>query len=132
MSAQPLSKARCGMRQRWLLMGWLAAIAACTSEKLVTSPIDDVLTDGKTVFRFDTFGDEAFWTDTLKMHQVVQGISPKTALGVGLKVDVDALPAGLVSRSEEHTSELQSRSDLVCRLLLEKKKKKDSQTIRNI
>ncbi len=86
------------MRQRWLLMGWLAAIAACTSEKLVTSPIDGVLTDGKAVFRFDTFGDEAFWTDTLKMHQVVQGISPKTALGVGLKVDVDALPAGLVSQ----------------------------------
>src|SRR2546421_4245030 len=28
------------------------------------------------------------------------------------------------TRSEEHTSELQSRSDLVCRLLLEKKKKK--------
>ena len=50
------------MRPRWLLMGWLAAIAACTSEKLVTSPIDDVLTDGKAVFRFDTFGDEAFWT----------------------------------------------------------------------
>jgi len=86
------------MRPRWLLMGWLAAIAACTSEKLVTSPIDDVLTDGKAVFRFDTFGDEAFWTDTLKMHQVVQGISPKTALGVGLKVDLDALPAGLVSQ----------------------------------
>src|SRR6266513_706683 len=98
MAAQPPSKARCGMRQRWLLMGWLAAIAACRSEKLVTSPIDGVLTDGKAVFRFDTFGDEAFWTDTLKMHQVVQGISPKTALGVGLKVDVDALPAGLVSQ----------------------------------
>src|SRR2546428_10320299 len=31
------------------------------------------------------------------------------------------------SRSEEHTSELQSRSDLVCRLLLEKKKKREAQ-----
>src|SRR3989440_1865923 len=31
-------------------------------------------------------------------------------------------PASIVTRSEEHTSELQSRSDLVCRLLLEKKK----------
>src|SRR2546423_7036546 len=98
MAAQPCSKARCGMRQRWLLMGWLAAIAACTSEKLVTSPIDGVLTDGQHIFRFDTCGDEAFWTDTLKMHQVVQGISPKTALGVGLKVDVGALPAALVSQ----------------------------------
>src|SRR5438874_5434018 len=33
-------------------------------------------------------------------------------------------PAGDARRSEEHTSELQSRRDLVCRLLLEKKKKK--------
>src|SRR2546428_4225786 len=38
-------------------------------------------------------------------------------------------PAG--KRSEEHTSELQSRSDLVCRLLLEKKKKKHNQHLRN-
>src|SRR5699024_11488112 len=34
------------------------------------------------------------------------------------------IPSGQVTRSEEHTSELQSRFDLVCRLLLEKKKKK--------
>src|SRR5438034_5899362 len=36
-----------------------------------------------------------------------------------------AWPAGELLRSEEHTSELQSHSDLVCRLLLEKKKKKE-------
>src|SRR5205814_10495718 len=118
MSAQPLSKARCGMRQRWLLMGWLAAIAACRSEKLVTSPIDGVLTDGKAVFRFDTFGDEAFWTDTLKMHQVVQGISPKTALGVGLKVDVDALPAGLVSQLKAGQANLDDPATTVTLLSL--------------
>src|SRR5207245_7697835 len=106
------------MRQRWLLMGWLAAIAACTSEKLVTSPIDDVLTDGKAVFRFDTFGDEAFWTDTLKMHQVVQGISPKTALGVGLKVDLDALPAGLVSQLKAGQGNLDDPATTVALLAL--------------
>src|SRR2546421_9230102 len=40
--------------------------------------------------------------------------------------DLEAIHSGLqrADRSEEHTSELQSRSDLVCRLLLEKKKKK--------
>src|SRR5438034_8390775 len=37
-------------------------------------------------------------------------------------------PGGLPTRSEEHTSELQSHSDLVCRLLLEKKKKKQKKT----
>src|SRR5438067_8605205 len=36
------------------------------------------------------------------------------------------LPAGTTTRSEEHTSELQSRFDLVCRLLLEKKKHRRS------
>ena len=57
---------------------------------------------GRHTFRFDTFGDEAFWGDTLRLHQAIEGsrfggvgagVSPKTALAVGLKVDVDALPA---------------------------------------
>jgi hypothetical protein len=48
---------------------------------------------GKDIFRFDTFGDEQYWTDTLRMHEVIQSaVSPATALSVGLKVDVDALP----------------------------------------
>src|SRR5262245_41483656 len=48
---------------------------------------------GKDVFRTETFGDESFWTDTLMMHRVIQSsVSPNTALSVGLKVDVDALP----------------------------------------
>src|SRR5438132_10680464 len=38
-----------------------------------------------------------------------------------VKVNCAAIPADLLERSEEHTSELQSHSDLVCRLLLEKK-----------
>src|SRR5437016_1881543 len=85
------------MRQRWLLATMLVALVAC-SESPTNPAIERTLFDGQHIFRFDTFGDEAFWTDTLKMHQVVQGISPKTALGVGLKVDVDALPAALVSQ----------------------------------
>ena len=64
-----------------------------------------LLTEGRQVFRFDTFGDEAFWGDTLQLHKAIEGtkfggvgpgVSPKTALAVGLKVDVDALPAQLV------------------------------------
>lgn len=48
---------------------------------------------GRQIFRFDTFGDEAKWTDTLRMHEVIaSAVDPTTALSVGLKVDVDALP----------------------------------------
>lgn len=48
---------------------------------------------GQQVFRFETFGDEQFWTDTARMHEVVQkSVSPTTALSVGLKVDADAIP----------------------------------------
>jgi hypothetical protein len=59
---------------------------------------------GRQIFRFDTFGDEKFWGDSLKLHRAVAGaanggvgpgLSPRAALGVGLKVDVDALPAEL-------------------------------------
>jgi mono/diheme cytochrome c family protein len=49
---------------------------------------------GQQIFRFDTFGDEQFWTDTARMHEVIQkSVSPATALSVGLKVDAEAIPA---------------------------------------
>jgi mono/diheme cytochrome c family protein len=52
-----------------------------------------LVAQGKEIFRFDTFGDEVYWTDTLRMHEVIAtGVSPRTALTVGLKVDSDALP----------------------------------------
>src|SRR5690554_7379730 len=44
--------------------------------------------------------------------------------------DDDVARAGCVIRSEEHTSELQSRPHLVCRLLLEKKKKKKKRILK--
>lgn len=64
-----------------------------------------VLAEGRQTFRFDTFGDEAYWGDTIRLHQAIEGarfggvgpgVSPRTALAVGLKVDVDALPSTLV------------------------------------
>src|SRR5579863_5793162 len=66
-----------------------------------------LVTQGRQIFRFDTFGDQTFWGDTLKLHQAIEGsglggvgpgVSPKTALTVGLKVDVDALPANLLQQ----------------------------------
>src|SRR5687767_3719866 len=54
------------------------------------------LPDGKDTFRFDTFGDEQLWTDVLRMHEVVATVPPATALAVGLKVDVEALPDAVI------------------------------------
>src|SRR3546814_1700927 len=49
--------------------------------------------EGRQVFRYDTFGDEIKWTDQLRMNEVIStAVSPVTALAVGLKVDVEALP----------------------------------------
>src|SRR5688572_8943239 len=48
--------------------------------------------EGRRIFRFDTFGDEQLWTDVLRMHEVIATVPPTTALAVGLKVDVEALP----------------------------------------
>jgi hypothetical protein len=75
-----------------------ATTASATS---ATSEAAKLADHGQQVFRFDTFGDQAFWGDTLKLHEAIEGaklggvgpgVSPRTALAVGLKVDSDALP----------------------------------------
>jgi hypothetical protein len=54
--------------------------------------------DGKAIFRFDTLGSEQLWTDVLQMPQVIaENVSPATALSVGLKVDVQALPGRVIA-----------------------------------
>jgi hypothetical protein len=62
-------------------------------------PLDpQVVAAGQQTFRFDTFGDETFWTDTLKMNKVIEAaVDPLTAASVGLKIDAAALPAAVVT-----------------------------------
>ncbi len=63
----------------------------------VENPSQKTIAEGKQIFRFDTFGDEQLWTDKLHMNQVVESkVDPTTALKVGLKVDADALPPGIL------------------------------------
>ena len=61
-----------------------------------------MIAQGKEIFRFDTFGDEDFWSGLLHIDKAIlgelnggfgPGVSPAAALAIGLKVDVDALPA---------------------------------------
>ena len=70
----------------------------------------DLVAEGKQIFRYDTFGDEDFWGGQLKLHQAIEGaqfggvgpgVSPATALDVGLKVDVKALPKSLQSQIKD-------------------------------
>jgi hypothetical protein len=77
------------------------------NDRLINAHARRMVGEGRQIFRFDTFGDEAFWGDLLGLHKAIEGtafggvatpdlgidgVSPKTALAVGLKVDVDALP----------------------------------------
>src|SRR5262245_45223256 len=73
------------------------------NDPLLDNAVATIL-DGQQTFRFDTFGDEFFWGDQLGLHLTIEGkdhggigpgLSPATALALGLKVDVDALPGGL-------------------------------------
>ncbi|MGZ3507846.1 MAG: c-type cytochrome [Vulcanimicrobiaceae bacterium] len=74
---------------------------------------------GQQVFRYNTFGDEQFWTNTLQMNTVIEnGVSPQTALSVGLKVDVDALPASVQQGVQNGTIDLTSPATTVALLNL--------------
>jgi mono/diheme cytochrome c family protein len=76
-------------------LGAAAIFAAAFSSQLSAQRADKA--SGQAIFRFDTFGDEQLWTDVLRMHEVIATVSPKTALSVGLKVDVEALPSTVVA-----------------------------------
>ena len=67
---------------------------------------DKTFDQGQQTFRFDTFGDEAFWTGKLRMNEAVTAVDPATALSVGLKVDADALPAAVVAGIQNKTISL--------------------------
>ena len=69
----------------------------------------DPIDEGRQTFRFETFGNEQFWTDTARMHEVIQkSVSPALALKVGLKVDADAIPAEVAAAIKEGKVDLNS------------------------
>jgi len=67
----------------------------------VRTNVERMLAEGMQIFRYDTFGSEDFWGGQVKLHQAIQGqkfggvgdgVSPKQALELGLKVDMEAVP----------------------------------------
>ena len=104
-----------------LLCGGVALMVACSDNGPTEPqpPDPELVAQGKEIFRFDTYGDETFWTDTLRIHEVIQtAVDPTTALAVGLKVDAEALPAEVVQGIQDGTISLTSPATTVVLLKL--------------
>jgi cytochrome c5 len=115
-----------------LFLAVLTAMAGCTGrdrqEETHVGPtagpaIDDhspqTLSEGQRVFRFETFGNEEFWTDKARLHDVVrQSVSPTTALKLGLKVDADAIPSDVAAAIKAGKVDLKSPATTVTLLKL--------------
>ena len=78
------------MRASFPIVALLSLLSGCrrVQETPVTSDLEK---QGRQIFRYDTFGDERFWTDTAKLHKTLEKVRPLQALGLGVKVDFDHL-----------------------------------------
>ena len=101
---------------------------ASVHDQLIEAYARTMLEEGRQTFRYDTFGSEAFWGGALQLHKAIAGeknggtgggVSPKTALAVGLKVDVDALPAGLQAELKAGKVDLDDPATTVALLKLD-------------
>lgn len=97
-------------------------------DRQIVNNSERMIEEGRQTFRFDTFGDEAFWGDMLRLHQAIQGaglggvgpgLTPSTALALGLKVDVDALPNRLVRDLERGRVDLDDPATTLALLRLD-------------
>jgi hypothetical protein len=95
---------------------------------MISANAQKLIEEGRQIFRFDTFGSEAFWGDMLQLHKAIAGeknggvgpgVSPKTALSVGLKVDADALPKELVAQIKAGKIDLNDPATTVALLKLD-------------
>ena len=110
----------------WRLAGAIsviaAAVVACGGGAAVDGPDAAqaaLAAQGRDIFRYDTFGDEAQWTDALGLHEVIAAaVDPVTALSVGLKVDAEALPAAVVAGIQDGSVDLKNPATTVALLKL--------------
>lgn len=110
----------------WRLAGAIsviaAAVVACGGGAVVDGPDAAqvaLVAQGRDIFRYDTFGDEAQWTDALGLHEVIAAaVDPVTALSVGLKVDAEALPAAVVAGIQDGSVDLKDPATTVALLKL--------------
>ena len=121
---QPTEAGIGGAPRALLITGLIAAtaavVAACGGDSNDLAAEQAALREqGKQIFRFDTFGDEIHWTDTLRMHEVISAaVDPVTALSVGLKVDAEALPAAVADGIKNGSISLTSPATTIALLKL--------------
>ncbi len=103
------------------------AKAASSFDGVISRNAQNMIEQGRQIFRFDTFGSEAFWGDALQLHKAIAGeknggvgggVSPKTALSVGLKVDADALPDSLKQQLKDGKVDLEDPATTLALLKL--------------
>jgi hypothetical protein len=98
---------RIGVAALALLLATPPFVAAQRSfDATVDAHARHAVAEGRRIFRHDTFGDEDFWGGQLRLHEAIAGVSPATALAVGLKVDMDALPTGLRRKLKRGSADL--------------------------
>ena len=121
-SPHPARRRAAESLQRSLPAGVAIAIAVAIATACGGSDDDDArqVAQGQQIFRYDTFGDEVKWTDTLRLHETIAAaVDPTTALSVGLKVDADALPAPVVAGIQNGSVDLHSPATTVALLKLD-------------
>jgi len=106
---------------RWTAIAAAGLLAGCGGSVDDSAARQAALVEqGRQIFRFDTFGDEAQWTEVLRMHEVIEAaVDPVTALSVGLKVDAQALPAAVVQGIQDGSIDLHSPATTVALLKLD-------------
>jgi cytochrome c5 len=96
-------------------------------DEVIAQTARAMLEEGRQTFRFDTFGSEAFWGDALQLHRAIAGaklggvgpgVSPNTALAVGLKVDAEALPPAMVEQVKQGKVDLEDPANTLALLKL--------------
>ena len=102
----------------WVSRGVTGEPRETPFDRVIKENVRAQVEEGRQIFRFDTFGDEEFWGDLLRLHEAIQKVSPRTALAVGLKVDVDALPGQLKSDLRHGRVDLDDPANTVALLKL--------------
>jgi hypothetical protein len=105
--ACPSTNSPAAMTPTIAMPGTTTTILAKTPTDTAVNSALAMIAEGRRTFRYETFGDEAFWGGQLRLHEAIagqanggagSGVSPKAALSVGLKVDAEAIPKSLADQ----------------------------------